>query len=291
VLLIMGIGAQMVWWDEAFCRALAARGFEVTRFDNRDVGHSTRLEHLGVQGLNDVLKQRLLGRLRPAYTLDDMAEDTAQLMQALGHSSMHVIGTSLGGMVAQCLALNHPERVRSMTLVMTSPGELWAGVPTYGAFRALTSKRQRTREAVIARQIEVMRTLGGTRHNSPASLVGKMAALQFDRGIYPKGFMRQYAAAVAAPSRVRSLRSVRIPTLVVHGTVDPLLRSIGGRVLAAAIPGARLCLVEGMGHDLGPSIWPFFLDRFEDNARRERASLPSASSLETLWASPVAVPG
>lgn len=292
VVLIMGIGAPMVFWDESFCRDLAGRGFAVTRFDNRDVGHSSWLEHLGVHGMNDLLKQRLLGRrVSAAYTLDDMAKDTALLIEALGHSSAHVIGMSLGGMVAQCLALNHPERVRSLTLVMTTPGELWANVPTLRAYSALTSKPGRTREAAIARQITMFEKVGGTRHNSPVNLVSKMAGLHFDRGVYPKGFMRQYAAVLAAPGRLRKLARLRVPTLVVHGSEDPLVRPLGGRLIAAAVPGAKFCLVQGMGHDLGPTIWPFLIERFVENTRRDSASLPSAPSLGSLWASPVAVPG
>jgi len=292
VILIMGIGGQMVFWDEAFCLALASRGFAVTRFDNRDVGHSTRLEHLGVQALNDVIKQRLLGgNVRAGYSLYDMADDTAGLIQALGHTSAHVVGMSLGGMVAQCLAIKHPERVRSLTLIMTTPGELWANVPTYRAFSALTGKPGRTREAVIARQVDVFKKIGGSRHGSPASLVEKMAGLQFDRGTYPKGFMRQFAAILSASGRLSRLRRVRIPTLVVHGSEDPLVRPIGGRLLAAAIPGATLCMVEGMGHDLGPSIWPFLIDRFAENARRKAADLPHAPSLKPMLASTISVPG
>ncbi|MFT3925836.1 MAG: alpha/beta hydrolase [Myxococcales bacterium] len=292
VILIMGIGGQMVFWDEAFCHDLAARGFQVTRFDNRDVGHSTRLEHLGVQSLNDVIKQRLLGgNVRAGYSLDDMAKDTAGLIEALGHTSAHVIGMSLGGMVAQCLAINHPERVRSLNLIMTTPGELWANVPTYRAYSALTGKPGRTREAVIARQVDVFKKIGGSRHGSPASLVSKMAGLHFDRGTYPKGFMRQFAAVLSAPGRLPRLTRVRIPTLVVHGSEDPLVRPLGGRLLAAAIPGAQLCMVQGMGHDLGPSIWPFFIERFVENSKRKVSDLPSSPSLKPLIAPPISVPG
>jgi pimeloyl-ACP methyl ester carboxylesterase len=225
------------------------------------------------------------------YTLDDMADDTAQLIAALGHSSAHVMGMSLGGMVAQCLAIRHPERVRSLTLIMTTPGELWANVPTITAYSALTGKPGRTRDAAIARQIDVFRMIGGSRHGSPASLVSKIAGLQFDRGPYPRGFMRQFAAVLAAPGRLRNLARLRVPTLVVHGSEDPLVRPIGGRLIAAAVPGAKLCLVEGMGHDFGPSLWPFVIDRFEENSRRPAGSLPSAPSLKSMWTLPVTVPG
>jgi pimeloyl-ACP methyl ester carboxylesterase len=292
ILLIMGIGGQMVMWDERFCRDLAARGFEVTRFDNRDVGESTRLEHLPALRMNEVLKRRLLGQpVGEAYTLYDMADDVAGLIQALGHDSAHVLGMSLGGMVAQCLAIKHPERVRSLNLVMTTPGELWANVPTRKAYKALSEKPGKTREQAIERAQRMFKGIGGSRHNSPAELIAKMAGLQFDRGSYPRGFARQYAAVLSAPGRLSRLRKLRVPTLVVHGSEDPLVRPLGGRLIAAAIPGARFELVEGMGHDLGPSIWPFLIEQVAENARRSRSSLPEKASLEPLWARPTAVAG
>jgi pimeloyl-ACP methyl ester carboxylesterase len=290
VLLIMGIGGQMVMWDEQFCRDLAARGFQVTRFDNRDVGESTRLEHLRALRMNEVLKRRLLGQpVGEAYTLYDMADDAAALIRALGHESAHVVGMSLGGMVAQCLAIKHPERVRSLNLIMTTPGELWATIPTRRGYVALSEKPGKTRDQAIERALRMFGRIGGTRHNSPASLIAKMAGLQFDRGSYPPGFARQYAAVVAAEGRLRRLAKLRVPTLVVHGSEDPLVRPIGGRLIAAAIPGARFELIEGMGHDLGPSIWPYLIDGIVANSRRSRANLPQKPSLEPLWTRPISV--
>jgi pimeloyl-ACP methyl ester carboxylesterase len=291
LILVMGIGSQMVLWDEEFCWSLASRGFEVTRFDNRDVGLSTRLEHLGVQHMNTVLKQRLLGqRVDAAYSLDDMADDTAGLIEALGHASAHVVGMSLGGMVAQCLALKHPKRVRSLTLIMTTPGELWANVPTLKAYTALTERPGKTREAAIARHQRMYKKIGGTQHNSPPALVAKFAGAHFDRGSYPRGFARQYAAVIAAPGRLPRLGRIRVPSLVVHGSEDPLVRPLGGRLIASAIPGAEFALIRGMGHDIGPTIWPYLIDRIVANTRRDPASLPSSPSLEPLWARAMSVP-
>lgn len=290
IVLIMGIGGQMVLWDEHFCRALAARGFKVIRFDNRDVGESSRLDHLGVEHPRDVLIKRLLGRpIRPPYTLDDMADDTAGLIEHLGYSSAHVVGMSLGGMVAQCLALKHPDRVRSLTLIMTNPGELWANIPKLSAYMALTAKVGKTKEAAIARQIKMFKTIGSTIHNTPEERVAEIAALHFERGVYPKGFARQYAALLGSPSRLRRLHTLRVPTVVIHGAEDPLVPPIGGRLLAAFIPGASFALIRGMGHDLGPSVWPFVIDEIVLNSKRPRLTSGKWPALRALFTRPITV--
>lgn len=290
VVLIMGIGAQMVMWDEAFCLDLAARGFAVTRFDNRDVGASTRLDQLPVQPMEEVLKRRFTGRpVGEAYSLDDMATDTAGLIEALGHRSAHVVGMSLGGMVAQCLALNHPEKVRSLNLIMTTPGELWANVPTLRAYSALTEKPGKTRQAAIERHVKMFAKITGGKHSSPRALVEKMAALQFDRGLNPRGFARQFAAVISASGRLPRLKDLRVPTHIIHGSEDPLVRPIGGRLLAATIPGARFDLVDGMGHDIGPSIWPFLIERIHRNSRREATSLPMRGKFSHMWRPAISV--
>jgi pimeloyl-ACP methyl ester carboxylesterase len=290
LVLIMGIGMQMVMWDEQFCKELAARGFTVIRFDNRDVGQSTKLDHLGVQKPKDVLKKRLLGKpVHPEYTLDDMARDTAALIQHLGFSSAHVVGMSLGGMVAQCLALAHPEKVRSLTLIMTNSGDIWANIPRFKAVSALLGKPGKTREAAIERAIAGFQAIGGTLHNTPRERAGSLAGLQFDRGIHPRGFARQFAAVMAAPSRLRRLRSLRSPTVVVHGAEDPLVAPLGGRLLAAVIPGAKLALIRGMGHDMGPSVWRYVIERIVDNSRREGPRVATRPALGALFQRPIPV--
>ncbi len=290
VVLIMGIGCQMVMWDEKFCRDLAARGFEVTRFDNRDVGKSTQLDHLGAQPLEEVLKRRFTGRpVGEAYTLYDMADDTAGLIEALGHSSAHVVGMSLGGMVAQCLAIKHPERVRSLNLIMTTPGEIWANTPTIRGLSALMSRPARNRDAVIRHQVKTFKQIGGTRHNSPPELIEKFAAQQYDRGMNPRGFARQFAAVIAAEGRLPKLAKLRVPTQVIHGSVDPLVRPLGGRLLASAIPGARFDLIAGMGHDIGPSIWPLVIERVYENSKRDAQTLPERGKISNMVRRPVAV--
>jgi pimeloyl-ACP methyl ester carboxylesterase len=271
IVLIMGLGQQLVMWDEAFCRRLAAEGFRVIRFDNRDVGLSTRLDHLRAPPLGAVLRGRLLGRpLSPAYTLRDMAVDTLGLMDALGIASAHVVGLSLGGMIAQELALAAPGRVRSLALAMSSTGELCTLVPTATGLRVLLRRARRpgTREEALTHMVESWRLLGASPHRTPPARVRVLGGAAFDRGGSPQGFARQLAAAMAAPPRTRQLGSLRVPTVVLHGARDPLVPARGGRLLAARIPGARLHVIEGMGHDLGPSVWEFAIAAIVGNARR-----------------------
>lgn len=290
VVLIMGLGCQMVMWDEQFCRDLSAQGFEVIRFDNRDVGASSRLDHLKARPIDELMKRRLTGKpVGAAYSLEDMAVDTGALIEALGHRSAHVVGMSLGGMVAQCLALQQPERVRSLNLIMTNSGELWTHLPTLRALSALTDKPGKTRESAIARQVQTFAKISGQKHASPTHLIEKMAGLQFDRGQNPRGFARQFAAIISAQGRLARLSKVRVPTHIIHGAEDPLVRPIGGRLLAATIPDARFDLVAGMGHDIGPSIWPFVIDRILANSRRDVMALTGKRSVANMWASPISV--
>jgi pimeloyl-ACP methyl ester carboxylesterase len=275
LLLIMGIGAQMVLWDEEFCQRLARRGFRVIRFDNRDVGESTRLDALGTPQVARQLLRRLIGRkVRAPYTLDDMADDTVGLMNALGIERAHVVGLSLGGMIAQCTALRHPERVRSLAIMMSGPGELWASLPTLGALRALTARPPRSREGAIEHALRTFSVIGMSTHGTPNERMRKLIGLQYDRGISPRGFARQFAAILAAPSRTRALSQLRVPTVVIHGANDPLIPPLAGRLTAARIPGARLAVIEGLAHDLGPSAWDFAIDALVENAHRK---LPPAA--------------
>jgi pimeloyl-ACP methyl ester carboxylesterase len=270
LLLIMGIGAQMIIWEEEFCRSLAAQGFRVIRFDNRDVGMSTRLEKLGVPDMNRMLLARLRGKpAKPPYTLDDMANDTFGLMDALGIDKAHVVGLSLGGMIAQCMGLLRPERVKSLAIIMSAPGEVFAAIPTPSALRALmTRPRELSRDGIVAHFIKTWGLFGASPHRTSAERLRVLGGLSFDRGINPKGFARQFAAIMGAPSRIKPLRSLRVPTVVIHGAEDPLIPVHAGRIIAAQIPGARLAVIAGMGHDLGPSAWPFAIRQISDNARR-----------------------
>lgn len=273
LVLIMGIGGQMIQWDEDFCRALSSEGYRVIRFDNRDVGESDVLNHLGTPNINEVMARRLFGRPVPApYTLDDMADDTKGLLDALGIDKAHIVGMSLGGMVAQCMALRHPERVRSLCIIMSAPGELWAGLPTPKAFSALTYRSNaRGEQAAIDYQLNLFRTVSASPHRTPEHRLRELASQHFRRGSHPRGFARQFSAIVASPGRLKRLSQVRIPTLVIHGQEDPLILPWAGRLIAARIPGARLSVIANMGHDLGPTLWEYVIEAIHDNARR---SLP-----------------
>jgi pimeloyl-ACP methyl ester carboxylesterase len=271
LLLIMGIGGQMIQWDEDFCRALSTEGFRVIRFDNRDVGMSEILDHLGTPDINRMMMQRALGgRIRAPYTLDDMADDTAGLLDALELPSAHIVGMSLGGMVAQCLALKHPTRVRSLGIIMSAPGELLPGMPALRAFGALTYRsKQQGEQAAIDYQLNFFRVVSAAPHRTPEPRLRELAALHYQRGAHPRGFARQFAAILASPGRSRRLADVRVPTLVLHGDKDPLILHWAGRLIAARIPGARLSIIENMGHDLGPTLWPYVIDAIKSNTQRK----------------------
>lgn len=270
LVLIMGIGGQMIMWPEPFCEELARQGYRVIRFDNRDVGESQKVDHLGRANPARILKARVLRQKSEApYTLSDMATDTAGLIEALGYESAHVVGMSLGGMVAQCLALEHPARVRSLCVLMSTPGELVLSAPTPSAFRALTYRpRKQGPDAAVEYQLQFFGTVAADPHRTPERLVRELAARHHGRGYHPPGFVRQFGAILGSPGRLHRLHALRVPTLVVHGDSDPLVRPIAGRLLASQIPGAELQIVEGMGHDLAPSTWPFIVSRIDANARR-----------------------
>ncbi|MET0342976.1 MAG: alpha/beta fold hydrolase [Polyangiales bacterium] len=275
--LIMGLGAQRVFWEDAFCEKLAERGLRVIRFDNRDVGESTRLTQAHTPNTNKMLVRRLLGRSVevPPYSLDDMAEDTFGLMDALDIDSAHVVGLSLGGMIAQCMALRKPARVRSLAIVMSGPGEVWAALPKVAALRALlTRPSDDTRETVVEHFVNSLRVIGFAPHQTPEDRIRELASIAYDRGMTGRGFQRQLGAILASPPRTRRLRDLRVPTLIVHGARDPLIPPISGRLAAAQIPGAKLAIIEGLGHDLGPSAWSYAIDAIVDNARRKLPRRP-----------------
>lgn len=257
VLLIMGIGAQMIYWPDDFCAALREAGYRVIRFDNRETGRSTRLEHLPVPPLLSTLGSSLLGtRVVAPYALEDMARDAALLLEALGLEHAHVVGASMGGMIAQTMAITHPQRMRSLTSIMSHTGKRGVYIAEPRALRALFSAPPRTKEQAQDRAMEFWGTVGSTGFAIDEAEVRARAARAWDRGHYPTGVLRHLAAIGATGDRTPRLRFVKKPTLVVHGTVDPLVRPIGGRLTAEAIDGARLEMIEGMGHDLPRGAWP-----------------------------------
>ncbi|MEV0589021.1 alpha/beta hydrolase [Nonomuraea sp. NPDC050310] len=250
LLLIMGLGAQMILWDDEFCALLADRGHHVVRYDNRDVGLSTHLHEAGPPDLAAALSG---APFQPAYLLSDLADDAAALMDALGWPAAHVAGASMGGMIAQELALSHPSRVLSLTSIMSTPGK--AGPPTPEASAALLSPPARTREEAIAGALTAWKVLGSPGFGLDAERIARRAGLSFDRGHDPAGVSRQLAAILASGDRTERLAKLDVPTLVLHGEQDPLIQLAGGQATAEAIPGARLVTFPGMGHDLPRPLW------------------------------------
>jgi pimeloyl-ACP methyl ester carboxylesterase len=269
LLLVMGLATQMLAWDERFCATLAERGFRVVRFDNRDVGRSTKIEAAGLPRRTDML----LGRRRTApYLLRDMAADTAGLMDHLGIESAHLVGASMGGMIAQTLAIRRPERVRSLVSMMSGTGNRWLGVPARKALGALFARPGAGREAAIEHTVGIFRTIGSPAYPMDEDRMRELAAASYDRSHSRAGIARQLHAITASGDRTAALRKLRLPATVIHGTSDPLIRPVAGRATARAIPGAHLRLIDGMGHDLPEGLWPTFADEIEATATRDGSS-------------------
>jgi pimeloyl-ACP methyl ester carboxylesterase len=269
VLLVMGIGTQMIGWHDDFCQALSL-GRYVIRFDNRDVGESTWLE-----GTVDLEACAAGDTSSAVYTLEDMADDAAALLDALGLASAHVVGASLGGMVAQTLAIRHPGRLRSLTSIMSTTGEPGLAQPTEAAAAMLLSPPARSRDEAMERAVASSRVIGSPGFPRDEAELRRRAARAWDRGVNPAGFARQLGAVYASGDRTPALGLVTAPTLVVHGEEDPLIPVSGGRATAAAIPAAELWTVAGMGHDLPRSLWPELIARIgalADAADRARAA-------------------
>lgn len=263
LLLIAGLGSQMISWDEPLCELLAARGFYVIRYDNRDVGFSSRLEAAGLRDLSEVLS----GEVEPPYQLEDMADDAAALLDALGFDAAHVAGASMGGYIAQLLALNHPDRVLSLTAIVSgpAPGE---GVPAKaeGAAVLLTPPAP-TYEERIAQGVEIRRALVGSGDPFDEGDERRRSRRALDRGFYPAGVGRQLLATLSARPWLERLQTVAVPALIVGGLEDILVPVENARLIAAAIPGARLIEVEGMGHDLPKRVWLQVADAMAELAR------------------------
>lgn len=252
VMMVMGIGAQLVAWPEGFCERLAANGLFVVRFDNRDAGNSSRLTELGTPSVTKAWSGELAD---PPYLLSDMAADVAGLIEALGHETAHVVGASLGGFVAQTLAIERPERVRSLTSIMSSTGKGSVGYPTQEALEVLMRPPAADRDGYVEGLVAARRVLGSPGFAFDDAWVRGMAAAAFDRGLNPEGTQRQLVASICSGDRTRRLAGVRVPTMVLHGTDDPLIHVSGGRATAEAIPGASLVEIAGWGHDLPPGLW------------------------------------
>jgi pimeloyl-ACP methyl ester carboxylesterase len=263
ILLIMGLGAQLITWDDGFCKALVDRGFQVIRYDNRDSGLSTKMESAGPADLMAAAG----GDAVPAYTLDDLADDAVGVLDALGIGTAHIVGASMGGFIAQLVAINHPDRVLSLTSIMSGPGGSDAVPPTPEATAVLMQLPGPSREEQIVMGVLARELLVG--RGNPFDPVVEKRKLEraYDRSHYPDGYFRQLAAVLGAGSRLERLAGVKVPTLVVHGADDPLVPVQNGRIVAAAVPGARLLELEGMGHNVPERYWGLVADAIADAAR------------------------
>jgi pimeloyl-ACP methyl ester carboxylesterase len=282
-LLIMGLGTQMVAWQEDFCAELASRGFHVVRFDNRDIGHSTHLSGPPPTTGQLLRRSRRAGR----YTLADMAEDAARLLEELELAPAHVIGASMGGMIAQTLAARHPRKARSLVSLMSNTGSQWSGRPAIRLYPMFLRRPPRGREAFIAEAERVFAQIGSSGVPRNPEDIRRIAAASYDRDHDPDGPARQLGAIIASGNRTAELRSIAVPTLVIHGTADRLVSPSGGRATARAIPGARLMSIEGMGHDLPRAVWPRLIDAIAHAAQADHLGTRQPSQ----QARPTWVPG
>jgi pimeloyl-ACP methyl ester carboxylesterase len=267
IVLIMGLAAQMIAWDEEFCAELAARGYHVIRFDNRDAGLSTRLESAGVPDVAGALMAAAAGRpIQAPYLLRDMAEDVVGLLDALRIPAAHVVGASMGGAIAQTLALHHPARLRTLTSVMSTTSAPGLPPPTPEALRALLSPAPGDLGAYLEYHAQVWRVLRAGRFPLDEARDPARARQIFERGLNPAGVARQLTAMLGSGSRREALGSVRVPMLVIHGEADPLIPLACGIDTAKSVPGSTLVIVKGMGHALSIPFWPQIIEAIAAHA-------------------------
>jgi pimeloyl-ACP methyl ester carboxylesterase len=263
MLLIMGLGTQMIGWPDQFCAQLAGRGFRVVRFDNRDVGRSTR-----VKGRPPTVRQLVTRRIEPVlYTVSDMAADAAGLMPELGLAPAHVVGASMGGMIAQTLAAQRPDCVRSLVSIMSTTGNRWKGQPALGVYRYLLRAAPDDRDGFIEYTTRAYEAIGSRGLPFDRDRVRDMVARSYDRGRDSAASGRQLGAIVASGDRTAELRTITAPTLVIHGSTDRMVATSGGVATARAIPRARLMIIDGMGHDLPEAAWPQLLEAIAGHAQ------------------------
>lgn len=272
LLLVTGLGAQMISWDDAFCEQLAARGFRVIRFDNRDSGLSTRMEAAGPPDMASALN----GDPHPAYMLDDMAADAAGLLDALGIEAAHVVGASMGGFISQLIAINHPGRALSLTSIMSGPSRGEGVSPTPEGSALLFRQPPSNPDESIEMAMSGRRLLVGSGDPFDEAFERAKATRAVQRAWYPVGTGRQLLAVLAAEPRLERLHGVRVPTLVIHGEDDILVPIENGRLVAAAVPGARMLELEGMGHDIPKRVWPQVIDAIVETARKAGVMQPRA---------------
>ena len=274
LLMIMGLGTQLIHWPDGLCELLASRGLHLIRFDNRDAGRSSWLTDRGRPSLRAAAAGTPEG---PPYLLSDMAADAAGLLDALEIDAAHVLGASLGGMIAQTLAIEHPRRVLSLASLMSHPGDMVNGRTHEVAMPVLMKRPPAERSAYIESIVEARRVIGSPGFDRDEEWIRELAGLAFDRGLNPDGTQRQLAAIIASGDRTARLGELDVPTVVIHGTEDVLIDVSGGAATAAAIPGAELVLIEGLGHDLPAGAWPQIADAVLANVNRASRRLSSDS--------------
>jgi pimeloyl-ACP methyl ester carboxylesterase len=267
ILMIMGLGCQMIDWKDEFCAELSARGFRVIRFDNRDVGQSTTFEEAGQPDVNAMVEAMQRGEtVEVPYLMSDLEADTIGLLDAIGVEKTHVVGLSMGGMIAQLLAAHHPGRVLTMTSIMSSTGEPGLPTATPEAWECLTAPIATELEPFIEQYIHKWEVYSGPGYPTDPALARDHAIRLFGRGIHPAGRDRQLAGILASGSRKEALASARAPALVIHGDCDPVVPIDGGIATANAIEGAELLVFEGMGHDLAKGLWPEVIEAITRHA-------------------------
>ena len=268
LLLVMGLGMQLIHWDLQLCRQLAERGFHVIRFDNRDVGASSKID----APVPNLMRAMAGLSIDAPYLLSDMADDGFGLLDHLGIERAHVLGASMGGMIAQTMAIRRPERVLSLASLMSTTGERRYGRPKLRLWSLFMQRAPRRREEYVEYFVRVFRMIGSPGFPPDEERLRELAAATYDRGHHPAGAARQLAAIMASGDRTAELRRLRVPTVVIHGTDDPLVPFRGGLATARAIPGAEFLAIRGMGHDLPSEVWPRIIDAVVANT--ERAATP-----------------
>jgi pimeloyl-ACP methyl ester carboxylesterase len=264
LLLVGGLGTQLVGWHDDLVRGMVRRGYQVIRFDNRDVGASTHLSDLGAPDILAILA----GTAPAPYSLTDLAADAVGLLDVLGLDAVHVFGVSMGGMIAQAMALSYPDRVRSLTSVSSSTGEPVTSAPTPEAAAVLLLPAATTREESMDRAETRFAVIGSPQFATDTAWLRTTAGRYWDRGRDADGIARQLAAVVTAPDRTPALSTLAVPTLIIHGGADPLVPVAAGRLAATVIPTAEMLEIEGMGHDLPRAVWDRILDKLDDVAHR-----------------------
>lgn len=264
VLLVMGLGGPMIWWDDEFCERLAADGFRVVRYDNRDTGRSSR--GAGRVERGDLLKAFAGRRVQAPYSLSDLAADAIGLLDHLEVDAAHVVGVSLGGMIAQTMAIEHPHRVRSLTSIMSTTGRRTVGWQHPRLMPRMLARRG-GRAAYVDASVQMWQAIGSPAYPLDLDRARRRAENTFDRGWRAQGVLRQMMAVITQPDRTRALSRLNLPALVIHGNKDPMVHLSGGKATAAAIPGADLLILDGMGHDLPPALFDTLIEAIGTVAR------------------------